>query len=91
LFLSASMNTQNTLLIVTVVVILLVLAISFFVASSITTPTKKLTEDANRVSMGDMSNTEITVTSSDEMGELAESFKRMVVSVRYFMMRNKSP
>lgn len=86
----ASVNTQNTLLIVTVIVILLVFVISFFVASSITTPIKKLTEVANKVSMGDMSNTEITVTSNDEIGELAESFKRMVVSVKYYMLKQKS-
>jgi HAMP domain-containing protein len=56
----------------------------------ITRPIKKLTSVANNVSLGDMSDTEIDITSNDEIGELAGSFKRMVVSVKYYMKKSKS-
>jgi HAMP domain-containing protein len=85
-----SVGTQNTILIVTLITMLIVIIVSYFFAMSITRPIKKLTEVANNVSLGDLSDTEIDITSDDEIGELAGSFKRMVVSVKYYMKKSKS-
>jgi len=85
-----SVGTQNTILMITILTILIVILVSFFFARTITLPVKKLTEVANKVSMGDLSDTEIDVTSNDEIGDLAESFKRMVVSVKYYMGKLQS-
>lgn len=54
---------------------------SVLLSRSIVGPIKYLTEVAERVSLGD---TELTVTrqSTDEIGDLAESFGRLVTSVR---------
>ena len=87
---TASVGTQNTVLIVIIVTMLVVIVVSYFFAVSITRPIKKLTSVANNVSLGDMSDTEINITSDDEIGDLAGSFKRMVVSVRYYMKKSKS-
>jgi HAMP domain-containing protein len=85
-----SVGTQNTILIVTFITMILVVVVSYFFALSLTRPIKQLTEVANNVSLGDLTNTEIEVTSDDEIGELAGSFKRMVVSVKYYMKKSKS-
>ncbi|NMB77989.1 MAG: HAMP domain-containing protein [Methanomicrobiales archaeon] len=85
-----SVGTQNTILIVTFLTMIVVIIVSYFMALRITRPIKQLTEVANNVSLGDLSNTDVEVTSDDEIGELAGSFKRMVVSVKYYMKKAKS-
>jgi two-component system sensor histidine kinase/response regulator len=45
---------------------------------------RKLTDTANRISTGDM-DVKIDVKRSDEIGELADSFKRMAASVKILM------
>lgn len=57
--------------------LLIALAVSFIVAKKITDPVKNLTDVANKVSKGDMTE-KVEVSSSDEIGDLAESFKRMI-------------
>ena len=57
--------------------IIIALMVSIFSAKMITDPVKYLTDVANRVSKGDISE-KIEVSSSDEIGELASSFKRMI-------------
>ena len=37
--------------------------------------------------MGDMEDTEIEITNEDEIGDLAESFRRMIVSMKYYMSK----
>jgi len=84
-----SVSTQNTILLMTLMTILVVVIVSYFFASSLTSPIKRLTAVADRVSMGDMADTDIDIESEDEIGELAESFKRMIVSVKYYMSKVK--
>lgn len=57
--------------------LLIALVVSFVVAKMITDPVKLLTNVADKVSKGEVSE-EIKVSSSDEIGDLAASFKRMV-------------
>lgn len=60
-----------------VISLLIALVVSFVAAKMITDPVKNLTSVANRVSKGDMTE-KVEVSSSDEIGDLAESFKRMI-------------
>jgi len=55
---------------------------SIFLAGSITNPIKKLRDLADKVSMGDL-DVNNTVTAKDEIGDLSESFDRMVVAVKF--------
>ena len=84
---TSEMSTQNTVLIITILTILIVTAISFVFAASITKPLHRLRDVADRVSMGDMEDTEIEITNEDEIGDLAESFQRMIVSMKYYMSK----
>jgi methyl-accepting chemotaxis protein len=80
-----SLSMHNTILIITLITIFAALFVSFLFAQSITKPIRKLTEVADRVSMGELEDTDIEIKSDDEIGDLAESFGRMVVSLRYYM------
>lgn len=59
--------------------------VGFLFARSITRPIEQLRVVADRVSQGDVEDIEINVKSGDEIADLAESFRRMVASIRYFM------
>lgn len=87
---TSEMSTQNTILIITLLTILLVTAISFVFADTITKPLHRLRDVADKVSMGDMEDTEIDIVNEDEIGDLAESFSRMIVSMKYYMSKSKS-
>jgi len=45
---------------------------------------------ADRVSMGDMEETAIEIRNEDEIGDLAASFGRMIVSMKYYMEKAAS-
>jgi len=59
--------------------------VGFLFAFSITRPIEHLRDVADRVSQGDVEDLEIKVNTHDEIADLAESFRRMVASIRYFM------
>jgi nitrogen fixation/metabolism regulation signal transduction histidine kinase len=61
------------------------LVMSIVLSRAVLLPVEHLKEVAENVSMG---NLQITVRrfSDDEIGDLADSFSRMVVAVRYFQM-----
>src|ERR1700685_333205 len=56
--------------------ILLAILLSGWAAARVTRPVEQLAQAAREVASGDW-NAQVTVTSSDELGELAESFNRM--------------
>ncbi len=82
-----SLSTQNTILVITAITVIVTGVVGFLFATSISRPIKTLTEIADKVSMGDLEGTEIDIRSDDEIGALAESFQRMVVSVKYYMAK----
>ncbi len=71
----------------TITIILVVLAIvfaitvGFYRAAQIILPIRQLTEGVRKVAQGDLSYS-INVTSVDEIGELAENFNKMTVSLK---------
>jgi HAMP domain-containing protein len=74
---------KNFWVLVTASVFLVLLAASFL-SRQITRPVKKLTEIAEKVSMGD-TDVEVDIKSNDEIGVLAKAFSRMVVSLKFLM------
>lgn len=66
--------------------VLLVLVIAWFSARAIVTPIMKLTDAAERMSLGEM-NVKIDITSRDEIGLLAQAIGRMQTSLRLAMTR----
>jgi methyl-accepting chemotaxis protein len=64
----------------------IVLAVAWFLAGSLVRPIRKLTEAADRMSLGDL-NVEIKATSRDEIGKLTEAVARMQDSLRLSIER----
>ncbi|MEM9200411.1 MAG: methyl-accepting chemotaxis protein [Actinomycetota bacterium] len=68
---------------------LAVFAVGLWVANRISTTIRRMERHADRIASGDLSETEITVTSNDELGDLATSFSRMGESVKTMVTRVK--
>lgn len=79
-------ETGWTLLFATAV---LIVVVSYFLTKYITTPIKQLTETAERISKGDLSETEVKVKSRDEIGQLASSFTRMAASLKILLIQEE--
>ncbi|MBT4512739.1 MAG: HAMP domain-containing protein [Chloroflexi bacterium] len=75
-------NMVFTLLVVLAAVFVVVMGGAFYMSRSITRPIAQLNDAAEKVSMGDLDVT-VDVKSDDEIGDLAESFGRMVTAVRF--------
>jgi HAMP domain-containing protein len=71
---------QNSIFILTLITLAIVVMWSFFLARSITSPIENLSRIADRVSRGDLKTSQIDVMSNDEIGDLAQSFNRMLNS-----------
>lgn len=70
-------QTVNVTLYSIVISLLIAVIVSFVAAKKITDPVKNLTTVADKVSKGDITE-KVQVSSSDEIGDLANSFKRMI-------------
>jgi methyl-accepting chemotaxis protein len=77
---------QNFALALLAVTALLAAAIAWFSARALANPIMRLTEAAERMSMGDL-NVKIDVRSGDEIGLLAQAIGRMQTSLRMAMER----
>lgn len=62
-------------------IVLLALALAIYISATITRPLKHLAEVADRMSLGEL-DVEIDVESRNEVGQLAESLRRMQASLR---------
>lgn len=60
-----------------------VLIASLVAARAFVNPLRKLKEAADRISKGDF-NVQLDINSRDEIGELADSFERMVAAIKFF-------
>lgn len=77
---------QNFALALLAATVLLAAACAWFSARALATPIMKLTDAAERMSLGDL-NTKIDVHSRDEIGLLAQALGRMQTSLRMAMER----
>ncbi len=78
----AVLGLQNSILLMTFITLGLVVMWSFFLAKSITGPIEQLSQVATSVSRGDLDAADITVSSNDEIGELAAAFRKLVNAYR---------
>jgi len=63
-------------------VVVIVPGVAFYLSRGITRPVAHLRDTAEKVSLGD-TEVEVKVESNDEIGDLAESFGRMVAAIRF--------
>jgi methyl-accepting chemotaxis protein len=66
----------------TLLALLLGLCVAFYTAKSITEPLRRLTTSADAISGGDLSGAELSITSTDELGDLARAMNAMQRSLR---------
>lgn len=84
-----SLSSENVIFLSLIIVVIISIILSVFLSRLVTKPLIRFKEVANRVSMGDVfDDTDIDVKSNDELGDVADSFRRMVASIRasYIMM-----
>ena len=77
---------QRSALILLACTILVVTIIAWLSARAIVTPVRKLTDAAERMSLGEL-NVKIDIKSKDEIGLLAQAVGRMQTSLRLAMNR----
>jgi len=76
----------RTIAIVGLVTLLVAIVAAMSFSRRLTTPLKHLSDVADRISMGDL-DASIRVQTRDEIGQLAESLRRMQISLRAAIMR----
>jgi methyl-accepting chemotaxis protein len=77
-FTSPVNQVRNAILILGFICLVVSLALAFWMSRTITKPVHKLLTVATAVAEGDVSN-QVEVRSTDEIGELAQSFNQMVI------------
>ena len=75
--------------IVTTVIFVLSVFVAGILAKGITVPLLQLSEHADAISKGDMSRT-IDINSDDEIGDVADSLKRLMTSLSIILNRYKA-
>ena len=83
---AALKKAQSTAFLLFAATIISILFIAYFASRAIVTPIRKLTDAANRISVGELS-VEIEKTSQDEIGDLADAITRMQDSIRLSIER----
>jgi two-component system NtrC family sensor kinase len=75
------LRTSLLFLGITLTAVLLAVAVSYVFSRRLSTPVRALVEASRRVAAGDLQ-AKVTVTSNDEIGELAKSFNTMAASLQ---------
>jgi methyl-accepting chemotaxis protein len=83
---AALQKARRTALLLFVVTVISIVIIAYFASKAIVKPIRKLTEAANRISVGELS-VEIEKVSQDEIGDLADAITRMQDSIRLSIER----
>lgn len=81
-------NTRNTIFAIAVVLVLLVIFLSSYISKGVVGPIRELTRAADDISKGD-TDIKIQIKSNDEVGDLAESFERMLAAIKFFKDKDK--
>lgn len=86
---STETTTKMVLIFGTLLAVILAVVIAFYISRVITSGIQKVTQAANKLSVGDM-NIDINVTTKDEIGELADSFTVMKNAIKELIEEVKS-
>jgi HAMP domain-containing protein len=81
-------SAQQIIVGLSIVGFLIAGGLGFWFAGTITRPILHLRNVADSVSTGTMDDVEVNINSKDEIGDLADSFRRMVASIRFLMTSN---
>src|SRR5690606_15449471 len=79
---------RDRILVLTVFAVLLIIPASMAVARTLVQPLKDLKDATDRLSRGDFA-VDLNIRSNDEIGELADSFERMVAAIKFFRERSR--
>jgi methyl-accepting chemotaxis protein len=82
-------DARQRILLVVVIMILLIIPASILAARTLVEPLRKLIDATDRISRGDFA-VQLDIRSGDEIGELADSFERMVAAIKYFRERRET-
>ncbi len=83
---AALQKARTTALLLFAITIVSIVIIAYFASKAIVRPIRRLTEAANRISVGELS-VEIEKVSKDEIGDLADAITRMQDSIRLSIER----
>ena len=88
---NSDMSRETIIIMLVIVVIAVVIAVvlGFIISRLIGKPVNKLVDAANRIADGDL-NIDIDTRSKDEIGQLAEAFRRMSANLNEVMVSIKS-
>lgn len=78
-------STGRLMVVITLIAFLAAGMLGLWFAGSITRPLRHLRDVADRVSTGDLDHVDIDVQGKDEVADLADAFRRTIVSVRFLM------
>jgi HAMP domain-containing protein len=84
----SSQTTQQTLLMSFIVTFLICIGLALLIADRVTKPITNLTTIADKVSLGDLQH-EIQASGNDEIGELGQSFQRMINAFKISQAMNE--
>lgn len=76
------LNTRNLIAALAIVLVVLVVFLSSYISKEVVGPILELTHAANSISKGN-TDVKITIKSNDEVGDLADSFERMLAAIRF--------
>jgi two-component system NtrC family sensor kinase len=80
-FLAVRTSMMLTFLLVAGIGVLVVLGITYFITRSMILPLEEMVKAINRITAGDLDHS-VNITSRDEIGILANSFNKMLVSIK---------
>ncbi|MGU4854551.1 HAMP domain-containing protein, partial [Escherichia coli] len=84
-------NTSTIILgIVILAAALVAISIGWVAGRNISLPIVQLSEEANRISLGDLTIEEIKIKNKDEIAELASSFNQMVSNLRHLVASTRT-
>jgi HAMP domain-containing protein len=80
---AAVQSARTRTVVITLAVLVLLIGTSIVASQALVAPLKQLRDATERISKGDF-DVELDIRSDDEIGELADSFERMVAAIKFF-------
>lgn len=78
---------RHKMLLMLISIFLAVLIFSALISKTLVAPLKELKETADKISRGEL-DVKLSISSADEIGDLADSFERMIAAIKYFKEEN---
>lgn len=82
------LNTRDIIISLALVLAVIVIFLSSYISKGVVGPIRELTAAAINISKGN-TNVKIDIRSNDEVGDLAESFERMLAAIKFFKNKDK--